>query len=93
MALKILSTKNGTFAVEGEINAATASQFKSHFETNLNTLNVLTVDIDKITEVDATGMRALRSLYKKAFLENKSFSIVGNGCKDIYDDFRASNIA
>ncbi|WP_282133708.1 hypothetical protein [Cellulophaga baltica] len=36
MALKSLSAKNGIFAVESEINAATASHFKSYFETNLN---------------------------------------------------------
>ncbi|ADV47457.1 hypothetical protein Celal_0100 [Cellulophaga algicola DSM 14237] len=92
MVLKILSIKNGTFKVAGKINATTAPQFQSNFESNLDSLNKLTLDIDEITEVDAAGMKALRALYKKAFLENKSFSIIGNGCKDIYDDFRGCEI-
>ncbi|WP_303317950.1 STAS domain-containing protein [Flavivirga abyssicola] len=86
MALKI-TDQNGTFLVEGTINTTTALNFQNHLEAILNTYETLTIDIENVTEIDASGMQALRALYNNALIYNRPFYIVGTGCKEVYDDF------
>ncbi len=86
MALTI-KERNGAFCVKGGINAATVNSFKTHFNYILDTYGNLTLDIDGVTEIDANGMSALRTLYINAYLKKQDFSIIGYGCKEIYDDF------
>ena len=92
MALKI-TKQNRTFLVEGALNSITAMNFKNHLESILNTYGALTIDIEKVTEIDASGMKALRALYSNALIYNRPFYIVGTGCKEIYDDFTIINAA
>lgn len=92
MALTILNEKN-RFVVEGKINSNTANNFKTHLNLILNSLNDVTVDISKVTEIDTEGLAALKAIYEKALYWRKSFSIVGYGCKEIYDEFRMLHVA
>ncbi len=92
MALKI-TEQNGTFLVEGIINATTAMNFQNHLEAILNTYGALTIDIEKVTGIDTNGMNALRALYSNALIYNRPFYVVGAGCKEIHDDFTFTNVA
>lgn len=92
MALTILRNKN-TFTVKGSINATTAGNFKTHFNITLNSLKKVTIDISKVTEIDKNGVEAFKAIYNNAKSWNKSFSIVGNGCKDIYEELLNTNLA
>ncbi|MGB6269675.1 MAG: STAS domain-containing protein [Olleya sp.] len=85
MALTI-SRNNNTFTVEGKLNACTASNFKTHFNLTLNCLKDLTIDISKVNEIDTNGVAALKVIYDNAKSWNKPFSIVGKGCKDVYEE-------
>lgn len=92
MALEITRNEK-TFKIEGRINASTAGYFKTHFNIMLNSLKGLTIDISKVTEIDANGIEALKAIYKNALSWNKPFSIVGYGCKDVYEELLNRNIA
>jgi len=92
MSLKI-SNQNGTFNVEGRLNAATALAFKTHMEYVFELNHELLINIDAVKEIDTTGLAVLKSLYLHALIKNKPFYILGNGCKDIYHDFRQSTAA
>ena len=92
MSLTIKET-NGIFNLEGSINAATAKYFQTHFETILNASKKLTINIDNIIEIDINGMKALKRLHTNALIFNRYFYIVGNGCKEIYDEFRFNSVA
>lgn len=85
MALKILRNDN-TFTLEGQIDATTASSFQTHFNITLNTLENLTIDINKVTQIDAKGMNAFKVIYNNAKSWDKPFVIVGLGCKDVYEE-------
>ncbi|GAA3629595.1 STAS domain-containing protein [Flavivirga jejuensis] len=85
MAFKI-TNQNGTSLIEGTINASTALYFQDHLESILNLQKALTIDIENVTEIDASGMQALRTLYNNALSNNKPFHILGTGCKEVYDD-------
>ncbi len=91
MALKI-KENNNTFFIEGSINASTAKQFKNHMDFLILYTKGLTMNIDKVDFIDATGMKVLRDLYNTAIISNKNFVIAGNGCKEIFQDFE-TNIA
>ena len=92
MALTILRNDN-TFTVEGKINTNTASNFQTHFNITLNSLKKLTIDISKVTEIDVNGVDAIKSIYNNAKSWNKPFAIVGNGCKEIYEELLTQNVA
>ena len=86
MSLKI-TQNNGTFEVIWKINTATAKSFKQHFNFILNSLDKLTIDINKVNEIDVCGLRAFKELYQHPNLNSKTFFIVGDGCKEIYEEF------
>jgi len=92
MALTITQKEN-TITLEGALNANTLNSFKNHFNVVLNTSKNLTLDIDKVTEIDASGMHELKKMYKTAIHNNNIFFVVGYGCKDVYEDFKYPNVA
>lgn len=88
MALKI-KEQNGIFLVEGYINTSTVKQFKNHVAFLILYTKALTLDINAVKEIDTNGMQALRDLYTNAVINNKDFFVVGNGCKEIFQDFES----
>ena len=85
MALKI-KQQDTIFNVEGHINVATVKQFKDHLEFLLLYTKSLTINIDKVEEIDTSGIQAFHDLYTTAIIYNKKFEIMGYGCKDIYNE-------
>ena len=83
MALKI-SKKNGTYELSGNLNTNTSRSFIIHFEYLINTLKYVTVNIDKVKEIDACGVESLKTLIAISLKNNSLLHIIGNGCKDIY---------
>ncbi len=92
MALKITQNKE-TFSVFGIINAITASNFKKHISVAMKDVKELVIDIEHVTEIDTSGMKAMRSLYADCMAMHKRIYIVGTGCKEVYDDLYVSNVA
>lgn len=92
MALQILE-KKGTFHLQGSLNSSTTRSFIIHFENIINTVKSVKVNIDKIKEIDQGGVEAFKTLIAIALRSNKLFNIVGDGSKDIYEDYSYSNIA
>ena len=92
MALKI-SENNGTFHLEGNLNATTSRHFIIHFEYVISTTDQLNINIEKLKEIDASGVAAIQTVYRRSLMEATSLSIIGLGCKDIYDEFRYNKVA
>lgn len=89
MALQILEN-NGIFELEGSLNTETSRSFIIHFEHIINTVKNVTVNIEKVIEIDSRGVEALKKLLNIALRTNNKFLIIGYGCKDIYDDYKSS---
>ncbi|WP_111309971.1 STAS domain-containing protein [Confluentibacter sediminis] len=87
MTLKI-KKQDTIFNVEGHINTTTVEQFKNHLEFLLLYTKSVTINIDKVKEIDKNGMKAFHDLYATALIYNKKFEIIGYGCKDIYEDIQ-----
>lgn len=88
-----IKENQGQFLIEGIINSSTANYFQDHCMMLLNEFGELTINIENTTEIDKSGLLALRAIYNQAITYNRKFYIVGIGCKEIYDDFRFSNAA
>ncbi|MEM9680124.1 MAG: STAS domain-containing protein [Bacteroidota bacterium] len=92
MALQI-KENNGVFELEGAINNATAQSFKTHINALMLTSEQVTINIEKVNEIDLAGLSVLRELYTISKKENQSFYIIGYGCKEIYHDFKTNHAA
>ncbi len=92
MALKI-KEKGGVFFLEGPMNCETAQDFKKHLTFIMKHNEQITVDIEKVNEIDNSGLSVLREFYSNSLNQNRKFYITGYGCKEIYDDFRGNKIA
>jgi len=92
MALQILEN-NGTFYLQGNINATTSQHLIIHIEQIATNAKEVTLDIGNITEIDDNGVSALKKLFLNALRNKKTFSIVGEGCKELYTDFNTPNAA
>jgi hypothetical protein len=92
MALQI-TAQNGTFLVNGQLNATTKQSFIIHFEDIIEQHNNVVINIDGITEIDKDGLEGIKTLTAIALRNQKMFSVIGNGCKDVYQDFNCSQVA
>jgi ABC-type transporter Mla MlaB component len=92
MALQI-TEQNGTFLVSGKLNSTTARAFVIHFEYFIEEYQNVVVNIDGVTEIDFDGFEGIKTVTAIALRNHKMFSVIGNGCKDVYQDFNCSMVA
>lgn len=92
MALQI-TQQNGTFLVNGKLNTSTTRAFIIHFEYIIEQHPNVVVNIDGVTEIDYDGLEGIKTLTAIALRHHKMFSVIGNGCKDVYQDFNCSQVA
>ena len=88
--LLTIKENNGIFLVEGVITNATIEQFKNHVEFLMVYTKSLTLNIDNVMAIDKKGVKLIGELFKKAQFHKKEFSIVGYGCKEIYEAIEQS---
>jgi len=91
MSLIISETKE-TYYLNGTINSATSNYLKNHFSLIQEVKEELTINIDGVINIDSYGVSILKDLYKNAIHNNSKLWIVGNGCKDIYNELKFSDI-
>lgn len=89
MSLK-MKQSNGVTFLEGAINSETEKQFRKHLEFLLTYTNAVTINIDKTSFISRNGLKVIEDLFSLAKQTNKKFSVVGYGCKDIYDSINFS---
>ncbi|MEO9570022.1 MAG: STAS domain-containing protein [Polaribacter sp.] len=90
MSLQISEIKE-VFYLNGKINFETTSFFKSYF--NSIKRDRVIININNIKQIDKEGLDVIFDLIKQGNRNNKLFSIVGNGCKEIYDYFNHLEVA
>ncbi len=87
MDLRITSCNN-FFKLKGTLNKKNISVLKDEFQEAFHRFNTLTISVEDLESVDRTGVNALTELHSKALLSNVQLSIVGLGCKELYDHFK-----
>jgi hypothetical protein len=86
MSLEILKN-NEKFYLHGKLNTTTLNYFTTYFESNLQEIHKVTLNIDNVIEIDEDALNEIKELARITLLKEKKFSIVGVGCKEIYEHF------
>lgn len=92
MDLKI-SNCNNFFKIKGTLDKDSLGVFQSEFENIFDKVQSLTISIEDVDSMDRFGVNALSALHKEAISKNKSLSIIGLGCKDLYNHFKTEMAA
>ncbi|MDP5158043.1 MAG: hypothetical protein NWQ07_05640 [Flaviramulus sp.] len=87
MDLQITSCNN-FFNVKGILNRNNVHVFQNEFKNIFNQLNEVTISIQEIESMDKYGVAVIAKLHEDALIKNKKLSIIGFGCKDLYDHFK-----
>ena len=95
MALQI-TEKNGTFYLNGAMNAITSKFFIIHItylllDSSINK-NVY-LNMRNVTKIDKNGALALETLNSISTMNNKNLIVVGGNGEKIYDCIKVQNAA
>ncbi|WP_418604636.1 hypothetical protein [Hwangdonia sp.] len=88
MELEITSYNN-FFKMKGILNKRNLDVFKRAFDNVFERVDALTISIENIEWMDKYGVDALAQLHYEALSKNKKMSIIGLGCKDLYEHFKS----
>jgi anti-anti-sigma regulatory factor len=88
MELRITNCNN-FFKIKGTLDKNNLGVFQSEFKNIFEKENALTISIEDVDSMDRFGVNALAELHKEAIAKNKSLSIIGLGCKDLYNHFKS----
>ena len=83
-----ITHNNNFFKIKGILNKSNVYLFKKEFSHIFDTLSSVTISIESIEWMDRYGVKAFAKLHKEAVSKNKKLSIIGLGCKDLYDHFK-----
>ena len=92
MNLKISHSQN-FFKLKGILDKNSISFFKHEFNHIFEKVNNLTVSIEEIEWMDRYGVKAMSDLHNEALEKNKKLSIIGLGCKELYEHFKYNTTA
>jgi len=83
-----ISNCNNFFKVRGILNKSSVNVFNNEFRNIFDKVNKLTISIQDIESMDKYGVDAITKLHEEALAKNKTLSIIGFGCKELYDHFK-----
>lgn len=92
MDLRITSCNN-FFKLKGILNKTNVDVFQSEFQEAFKRFNALTISVEGLESVDKHGVNALADLHNQSIKNNIQLSIVGLGCKELYDHFKTNEAA
>ncbi|WP_299225590.1 STAS domain-containing protein [uncultured Psychroserpens sp.] len=88
MNLEITHTNN-FFKVKGALDRRNIHLFKSKFRNIFDTSSTITISIEDLSSIDRYGVNAIAQLHNESIVRQKRLSIIGLGCKELYDHFKA----
>lgn len=86
MELQITSSNN-FFKIKGILSKPNLSVFNEEFKNVFDSVNKITISIENIEWMDKHGVEALANLHAESILKNKELSVIGLGCKELYEHF------
>jgi ABC-type transporter Mla MlaB component len=91
MALSITKQAD-IFELEGELTPSNIASLKPYFELLMEQSHFVKLSINKLKELDYSGIQFVSSLYQKAVETNKAFFIVNLTNKEWVKKFKKENI-
>jgi ABC-type transporter Mla MlaB component len=92
MNLKITSSSN-FFKLKGILDRSSLDVFQHEFKNIFEKVSTLTISIEEVEWMDRYGVQAMTGLHNEAIMKNKKLSIIGLGCKELYEHFKYKTTA
>ena len=92
MSLRITSCNN-YFKLKGNFNKESMDIFSSEFDNIFDYFSSLTINIEDIESMDSYAVKALTNLHEQSIVRNRKMSIIGMGCKELYEHFKSNSAA
>lgn len=84
---------NNFFKVTGILNRQSVGIFQKEFQDVFERLQSVTISIEGLQSIDREGVNALAKLHNESIASKKQLSIIGFGCKELYDHFKSNDAA
>lgn len=84
---------NDFFKIKGYLNKGNLHIFQSTFQNIFDTLDSLIISIEGLDGIDREGVNAIAKLHNESLIKQKKLSIIGVGCKELYQHFSKSDAA
>ena len=88
-----ITSYNNQFKIKGVLNRQNVNVFTNEFKNIFERFNSLTLSIEGLTSIDRYGVNALAQLHNESIAQQKSLSIIGMGCDDLYEHFKSEEAA
>lgn len=84
-----ITNYNNYFEIKGTLNKHNLDVFRNEFRHIFERVSSLVINIENVESIDNYGVKALGELHNESVAKNKSMSIIGFGCKDLYNHFKS----
>jgi len=92
MALSI-TNYNNRFKIKGFLTKRSIAEFQEAFSNVFDSNDTVMLSVEGIEKIDRYGVNALAKLHNEALTKNKRLSIIGSGCKELFDYFKSEEAA
>ncbi len=86
-----ITNYNNRFQIKGTLNKLNLKTFNAHFANIFDKLDDILLDIEGIESIDRAGVMALARLHNESITKSKRLSIIGCGCKELYQHFKSED--
>ncbi|REG89768.1 STAS domain-containing protein [Winogradskyella sediminis] len=83
-----ITNYNNRFQIKGALNKLNLKTFDAHFSNVFDKLDSILLDIEQVHSIDRAGVMALAKLHNESISKSKQLSIIGIGCKELYQHFK-----
>lgn len=88
-----ITSYNNRFQIRGTLNKLNVKTFNAHFANIFDRLDEILLDIERVESIDRAGVMALARLHNESIVKSKRLSIIGLGCKELYEHFKTEEQA
>ena len=84
-----ITNYNNRFQIKGALNKLNLKTFNAHFSNVFEKLDSILLDIEHVNSIDRAGVMALARLHNESIVKSKRLSIIGLGCKELFQHFKS----
>ncbi|MFD0964846.1 STAS domain-containing protein [Pseudofulvibacter geojedonensis] len=87
-----INYNQGIYEVNGKLVNENSNNLKNYFKALLSTKNDIIINLDKLSSIDYSGIKAIHDIYKNAIRNNKILYVVGKTNAKINDKIAKSSL-
>lgn len=88
----IIKQKENHFELTGFLTRQNLPRFQRRFQDIFQKHSEVKVNIEGLKSIDHFGVMALARLHNHALVQEKKFSIIGYGSKELYEEFEIEDV-